>query len=241
MRSLAVTYSDHHHIEPHTHPWGQLVYAEAGVMRVVTQGAAWLVPPTRAIWLPAGLAHEIHMKGAVSLRTLYLNGRLGRGLPTAASALEVTPLLRELILHILKRGMLDSGSPAHARLAGLLIDLLVQARAEDLFLPLPHDPRARVLAERIQAEPGERADLAALAPAAGASLRTLQRLFPAETGLSLQAWRQKARLTHAAAALSAGAAVTVVALDCGYDSQSAFITAFRRQFGATPGRYRARP
>jgi AraC-like DNA-binding protein len=177
------------------------------------------------------------MKGAVSLRTLYLTRRLARDLPPTAGAFEVALLLRELILHILKIGLLERELPQHARLAGLLIDLLLQARREDLSLPLPSDPRALALAEHIQAAPQERADLAALAPTVGASLRTLQRLFPRETGLTLQSWRQKARLIQASAALSGGAAVTIVALDCGYESTSAFITAFRRHFGVTPGRY----
>jgi AraC-like DNA-binding protein len=53
----------------------------------------------------------------------------------------------------------------------------------------------------------------------------------------LQAWRQKARLIRGAVALSGGAPVAVTAADCGYESPSAFIAAFKRQFGVTPRRY----
>ena len=95
------------------------------------------------------------------------------------------------------------------------------------------------MAERLLSSPAERMDLVVAARAAGASLRTLQRRFPDETGLTLEAWRRKVRLIHALGALSAGAPVTLTALECGYDSLSAFITAFSRQFGRTPGRYRA--
>ena len=104
-------------------------------------------------------------------------------------------------------------------------------------LPLPRDVRALRLATHLQAEPADRRDLEALAADAGASLRTLQRCFADETGLTIEAWRQKARLVHAAAALAGGASVTVAAIDCGYDSASAFIAAFRRQFGVTPGKF----
>jgi len=152
--------------------------------------------------------------------------------------IEVAPLLRELILHILGIGMLGPGDPAHERLTGLLIDLLIAAPRQDLALPLPRDHRALAAAERLRAEPGENASLAEMARRAGASLRTLQRLFPDETGLTLEAWRQKARLIAAVSALSAGAPVAVTAADCGYESPSAFITAFKRQFGVTPGRFR---
>jgi AraC-like DNA-binding protein/quercetin dioxygenase-like cupin family protein len=237
VRSLAVTFRHGAVIGRHAHSWGQLVFAKHGVMRVVTGGAAWLVPATRAIWLPAGLIHEISMRGEVAMRTLYLAPARAEALGSEATALDVSPLLRELILHILKLGMLSSARPEHDRLAGLLMDLLAAAPPEPLFLPLPRDTRARRVAERVQDQPHSDDHLGRLAREAGASLRTLQRLFPRETGLTLEAWRQRARLIHAAARLSAGASVTHAAMDCGYQSVGAFIAAFRRQFGVTPGRY----
>jgi AraC-like DNA-binding protein len=179
------------------------------------------------------------MRGEVAFRTLYIGPELAAGLPGETSAFEVAPLLSELILHILTIGMLDPSRPEHDRLAGLLIDLLVQARPYDLSLPLPRDARALALAERLQAAPDERIDLASLARASGASLRTLQRRFPAETGLTLEAWRQKARLIHGAARLIEGSSVTAAALDSGYDSVSAFIAAFKAGYGLTPARFRA--
>lgn len=238
VRSLAETHRAGGRIPRHTHPWGQLAYAITGVMHIHTPSAAWITPPTRAVWLPPGLPHEIEMQGETAMRTLYVDPDTASPLSATETVLEVAPLLRELILHILKIGMLGPGRPEHERLTGLLIDLLLEARPEDLSLPLPSDRRALAVADRLRAAPADVAPLAELARDAGASLRTLQRLFPAETGLSLEAWRQKARLIHAAARLSAGQAVTTTALDCGYDSVSAFITAFKRQFGVTPGRYR---
>ena len=179
------------------------------------------------------------MHGEVAARFLYLTPELAAPLPAVPQVLEVAPLLRELILHVLTIRTLRAAEPAHARMAAFVVDLLRAARPVDLALPLPRDRRARALAERLQATPAETASLGELARGAGASLRTLQRLFPAETGLTLEAWRQKARLIAAVASLSNGAAVTTTALDCGYDSPSAFITAFKRQFGVTPGRYRS--
>ncbi|WP_309646210.1 helix-turn-helix transcriptional regulator [Phenylobacterium sp.] len=238
VRSLAVTYPDGFVISDHDHPWGQLVHGRTGIMRVETEGRVWLSPATRAVWLPAFRPHRIVMKGAVAMRTLYLAPEAAADLPGAAAVLEVGPLLRELVLHILAIGMLDPAVPAHARLTNVLSDLMAAAPREDLALPLPSDPRARALAERLHAQPDDRTDFPALARQTGASLRTLQRIFPRETGLSLEGWRQKARMIHAVAALAAGASVTGAALDCGYDSVSAFIAAFKRAFGTTPARYR---
>ena len=65
----------------------------------------------------------------------------------------------------------------------------------------------------------------------------MARLFLAETGLGFRAWRQRARLLHALVALADDAPVTAVAFDAGYDSPSAFIAAFKREFGTTPARY----
>jgi AraC-like DNA-binding protein len=239
VRSGATTYQDGTRLDRHDHPWGQLAFCNSGVMRVVSDAAAWLAPPTRAIWLPAGVAHEIVMRGEVATRFLYLSPELAARLPETAGVVEVVPLLRELILHILRLRMLHPDEPEQDRLARLLVDLLVRARPVDLALPLPGDRRALAFADQVQDAPGEAAGLGELARRAGASLRTLQRLFPAETGLTLEAWRQKARMITAAVALSGGAPVAVTAADCGYESPSAFITAFKRQFGVTPGRYRA--
>ena len=239
IRSAATTYADGSRLHRHDHPWGQLAFCNSGVMRVIGDAAAWLSPPTRAIWLPAGVAHEIVMRGEVATRFLYICPQLAEPLPTQPEVLEVAPLLRELILHILKIRMLHPDKPEQDRLARLLIDLITQARRLDLVLPLPSDRRALALAERLQETPADPASLADLARRAGASLRTLQRLFPAETGLTLEAWRQKARLIWSVTRLSGGASVTAAAFDCGYDSPSAFITAFKRQFGVTPGRFHA--
>jgi len=240
VRGLAATYPDRFKLDAHSHPWGQLVYGSSGVMRIATPNATWLAPPTRAIWVPAGVPHEIEMRGAVAMRTLYLAPAGDDPRLAACRAIEVAPLLRELILHIVRIGMLDGADAAHARLEDLLVDLLAAAETAPLELPLPSDPRAAGFAERLLADPAAGASLAEMARGAGASLRTLQRLFLAQTGLSLEAWRGRARMQQAVVALSAGAPVTEAALDAGYQSASAFIAAFKRAFGVTPARYRAR-
>ncbi|MDD3836899.1 MAG: helix-turn-helix domain-containing protein [Phenylobacterium sp.] len=233
-----MTYRDGETIERHSHSWGQLIYAASGTMRVATDEAAWLVPPTRAIWVPPRVAHEIHMRGQTAMRTLYIAPERASALPPACRALEVSPLLRELVLHIVG-GMLSADAPEDERLCGVLIDLLARSEATPLGLPLPKDPRARRLAEAFLADPGNAAPLAALAREAAAGLRTLQRRFAAETGLTLEAWRTRARLQHGLVQLADGASVTAAALEAGYASPSAFIAAFKAAFGVTPAKYRA--
>lgn len=204
---------------------------------MIAQGRVWLAPPTRAIWIPHGLEHEIDIKGEAALRTLYISSQRVRDMKRGVESLEITALLRELIVHIVSVGMLDPQRNDHDRLAGVLIDLISAARPVDLMLPLPRDLRAQKLAERLRSEPSEKQTLESLAATGGASLRTLQRCFVDETGLTIDAWRQKARLIYSAAALAEGSNVTDAALKCGYESPSAYISAFRTQFGVTPGRF----
>ncbi len=240
VRSLAATYRSGHLLPPHAHPWAQLIYSRSGVIHVSAAGRIWLTPPTRAIWIPAGVEHELAFRGECSLRTLYVSPERARPIGASVKAFEVPPLLRELIVHVVSIGMLDPQRPEHDRLAGVLMDLVCESREMDLMLPLPRDARAAKLAQQLRASPADTQGLEALITTTGASLRTLQRCFTDETGMTIEAWRQKARLVHSAAALAEGASVTDASLACGYDSPSAFIAAFRRQFGMTPKHFRVR-
>jgi AraC-like DNA-binding protein len=236
IRCLAATYYDGFHIKPHMHHWGQLIYAGSGVMRVNAGGMLWIVPPARAVWVPAGAEHEIRGLGDFAMRTLYFPVAMVEALPRECCAINVPPLLRELVVELVERCPVDEADAASMRLANVTVDLIAEARVLPLQLPLPSDPRARRLAERLQAEPASSAELAELARAAGASARTIQRLFIAETGLPFSQWRQRLRLLHGATLLGGGMSVTNAALEAGYAGTSAFIAAFRKHFGFTPSK-----
>src|SRR5919108_6340723 len=62
----------------HSHDRTQILYASSGVMSVRTDKSTSVVPPQRAVWIPAGMMHEVSCRGAVSLRTLYIDAALGR-------------------------------------------------------------------------------------------------------------------------------------------------------------------
>src|SRR6187399_1343485 len=180
IRCLAATYYDGFHIKPHSHHWGQLIYAGSGVMRVRASGMLWIVPPARAVWAPVGVEHEIHGLGDFAMRTLYFPAALVAHLPGECHAIDVTPLLRELVLELVDRCPVDDADEPGMRLAAVAIDQIARASTLPLQLPLPRDPRALRLAEALSADPANPADLAGLARVAGASPRTIQRLFLAE-------------------------------------------------------------
>jgi AraC-like DNA-binding protein len=234
VRSLAATYFDGFHIEPHRHGWAQLIYAVSGVMSVRAGGTLWIVPLARAVWVPAGAEHEIRALGDFAMRTVYFTPALAEPLPQKCCALQASPLLRELVLAIVKVQLIDEGDAAGMRLGAVAIDCIAAARTLPLHLPLPRDPRAVRIAERLRADPSCGPELPRLARDAGASARTVQRLFLAETGLRFSEWRQRLRLLHGASLLGAGSSVTEAGLEAGYAGTSAFSAAFRKHFGFTP-------
>jgi AraC-like DNA-binding protein len=237
VRTLAVGYASGTTLEHHSHSWAQLVYASEGVMTVQTEDGTWVVPSHRAVWIPAGVGHSIAMSGWVSMRTLYLTQRLVGGLPQRCCVVAVPPLLRQLVLHVVTQGQLRRDVPEHRRLIGFLLDQLRALPAAPLELPFPRDERALRVAVRLRDDPGAAAPIEEIARRAGASRRTLERIFQSETGMSLGRWRQQARLLHAMRLLARGEPVTATALDVGYESVSAFIAAFSNVVGVTPGRY----
>jgi AraC-like DNA-binding protein len=238
VRTHPLTLLHDHTLATHTHEWDQLTYAAAGVLRVSTSDATWMVPSHRAVWVPAGVAHAEQMFAPVSVRTLYFAPRIARTLPRACCTLNISGLLRELILHVSRIGALDRQTPWHARLIAVLLDQMTEVSEVPLQLPLPRDARALRFAALLQQTPGDTATVAALARPAGASLRTIERLFVRETGMAVAEWRRRLRLLHAVRLLAEGEPVTNVSLEIGYVSVSAFIAVFKKTFGATPSRFR---
>jgi AraC-like DNA-binding protein/mannose-6-phosphate isomerase-like protein (cupin superfamily) len=234
VRTNAVGYADGTQLHWHAHDWHQLVYASAGVLLVETETGAWIVPPARAVWVPANVTHRLTARGKVQLRTVYVARHL-RAAAHRLGVIDVSPLLRELILHIVQRGMLEASSAADTRLSRVLLDQLQAIDVVPLDLPAPTDPIAEALAAQLQDSPG--ADLDALAHGVGASRRTLERRFREQTGMSLGRWRQRLQLLRAIELLASGASVSEAGWAVGYASTSSFVTAFRRQLGTTPGHY----
>ncbi len=236
VRTHPLTYLHDVTSAEHAHAWHQLTYAVSGHLEVETADARALVPPDRAVWIPAGLAHGETMRAPVSVRTLYIAPGAMPAQPSTSRTLSISPLLREMIVHVSRLGALDWADPAQGRLGRVLVDLACAAPEVPLLLPTPRDPRARRLAAIIAASPGDRASLSALAGRAGGGLRTLERCFLTDTGLPVGEWRRRYRLFHALRLLEGGASVTSVAFEVGYASVSAFGEAFRRHFGVPPGR-----
>lgn len=218
----------------HSHHEHQLAWAASGVLIVKCDTGSYVLPPTRALWIPAQTPHETSAGGVATMRSAYLRTK---GCPidwAEPTPVAVGPLLAELISYLDGEGVL--GAPRH-RAEELLYDLLEPVATAAVELPIPTEPRAHDVAAGLLADPRDARTLAEWGHAVGASERSLARAFVASTGLTFGTWRTRARLQSALPLLAGGGPVCAVAGEVGYETASAFVAAFRRETGVTPGSY----
>jgi len=222
----------------HSHPRAQLLFAAEGVMTVATRNETWIVPPQRAAWMPAGMEHRLAFAGGIRFRTLYVEPAAVPAMPKRPVVLDVTPLLRELILRAMALPLDYDERGAEGRLAAVLLDELQKLVEFPIGLPVPAKGPLAKICRQVLARLGERVTLEDLAQQHHTCARTLARRFRRDTGLSFAEWSRRARLVHAIEWIAEGRAVTAIALDLGYDSPSAFCAMFKRELGVPPTRFR---
>nr|WP_279343492.1 helix-turn-helix transcriptional regulator [Fundidesulfovibrio terrae] len=224
--------------KPHAHSWAQFTYASSGILEVRTSQGSHIVPPQRAVWVPPDTEHAVVSSGPALMRSLYIDSDAAPWVAEApCRVLEVTPLARELILAV---SALPADYPMdgpEGRLVAVLLDQLETLPEADFTLPFPVESRLAGICTALRNQPDDSRTLEELAGTAGMSARTLARLFEKETGLSFREWRLRLRLLLSLSGLQRGESVTSVSIDSGYESPSAFIAAFKRHFGRTPGEF----
>ncbi len=229
--------SEGQHDTPHSHEWHQLLYPRQGLLRTSTAFKQFHVPSNRAVLIPAHCLHESWAVTRVHFIGIYLKPTLLPSFPDKCKIIEVSPLLRELIFHGVK-AFIDSKETVMDKLfLRFFSEQLLAQNKVDLEVVLPTDKRALPIAEELLHQPDSRVLLSERAKTAGASERTISRIFEKETGLTFKQWRQKVRLISSLSLLEKNMPVQSVALSVGYDSTSAFIHSFKKEFGSTPLTY----
>lgn len=226
-------------LAPHYHSKSQLLLVQRGALSCEVEGGLWIVPPRSAIWIPGGAVHAMKVTGALEGYGAFVAPAAGINLPSACSAVSVTPLLRELLIRSAHLPLLYEEGGANSRLMTVLLDELALAKAEDLHLPMPFDPRLRRMIDLMTAVPADRGTLDAWARKVGMSGRTFERLMSRQTGMSFGRWRHQLCVMLAVERLAGGASIQQVAADLGYESVPSFVTMFRKTLGTSPGRYMA--
>lgn len=220
----------------HAHRRAQLLYGATGVMHVVARDGNWVVPPQRAVWIPAGVTHQVRMLD-VSTRSAYIEPGAARAGRDACEVVEVSPLLRQLLIEAVDMPAGYDRQGRDGALAALLLHEVERAPVLPLHIPLPRDKRLAPLCRAFIAAPDARVPPQVWAGRLHMSLRSFSRYFRLQTGMAFSEWRQRACVVQSLARLAAGAPVTAIALDFGYQSPAAFSTMFRRVLGKPPTEY----
>lgn len=230
-------YAQGDEILPHTHPRAQLLYAVEGVMRVLTPNSVWTIPSHRALWVPPNVEHHSFMMSDLEMRTLYVSADVPLSLGTECRAISVSNLLRELILGLLQEPAEYPIPGRGEHLVALILMEIDRAATQAVEIPWPQDRRLQRVCQWVMDTPGSNRTIEELADIAGASARTLIRLFPKETGLKYHQWVQQVQLAEALCRLGRGEPIARIASSLGYVSPSAFSAMFKRNFGVAPNQY----
>lgn len=233
-----IAHDGHRYSSPkHSHEEAQLLYATSGIVSIKTDSGTWVVPPSRAVWLPPGLEHETTSRADVQFRSLLIDPNGIQGLPTECMVVEITPLLRELILKFADLAKTPGSRERTDAVVRLFLMELSFQPAQPLNLPTPRHPELVRLCAKMREDSTETISVEGAAAMLHMSRATFMRLFKRETGMSFGHWRQQARMLDALELLADGRSVLDVAMGCGYSSPSAFSAMFRRSFGQPPSAY----
>ena len=232
IEGLATDYPAGTVVAPHVHDTHQIVFANDGVSRVVCEGAQWVLPPGRGLWVPAQTEHTVHCVSSVRMRTVYIAGDR-TDFPSDVRVVTVSDLMRETIIRFSK-GAAPNLLP---HLTAILIEEILRAEVPPLRLVTPADPRIARLFREFCERPADGTSLEEWSRRLAMSRRSLIRHIRAETGMSFRALRRQTRIVAAQERLALGKPVTAVAFDVGFESASAFIVAFKAITGVTPGQF----
>lgn len=237
LRAYIEGYPEGGRIPWHSHEHDQLTLIAESAAIVETDRAYLVHPLLKGLWLPAGVEHSIYSPHAFYLHALYFEpGDLRKS--TEPQVLGLDDLSREVILFLCRYPRVSERGPRHAHALALLEELLRESNPETFTLPRPRNDRARMLADHFAENPRDGRPVQVIAEEiGGASLRTFERIFAEETGLSLAAWRRHCRLLMSVSMLEEGKRIGAVARSVGYESAAAFSTAFKQCFGVSPSRY----
>ncbi|WP_299817119.1 helix-turn-helix domain-containing protein [uncultured Roseibium sp.] len=221
----------------HAHDAAQLFHVVNGSIAIDTDMGTYFVPPERAVWLPPRVSHQTRYLTDTELRYIYVQFEHARNLPQSPQVMQVTTLLRALILEFMSYARAETEEGPAARIAAVILDQLKMLPAAGLQLPMPQDARLRQLCDDVVRCPADVPSLTEAAERCATSVRSFERRIKAETGLSYRTWCRQVKLFRALELLACGRSVSDVSHKLGYEGPSAFVATFKKSFGVTPGRY----
>jgi AraC-like DNA-binding protein len=218
----------------HAHDSGQFILVETGISHLRTELGSWIIPARRVAWVPPGVRHASKPSGGGTGWVVIPPVEL-HDLPAGVCVLRASALMIASLQRLTQLTSVDDS------MRGLLWKVVAAevsaAQPEPLEVPMPTAPRLLKAAQSVLTSPTAAASLDKLAARAGMSRRSFARHFRSQTGLPYARWKRAVIAQHALQLVAAGHKVSSVALDVGYESVSAFIAMFRRQYGESPRQF----
>lgn len=220
----------------HQHIRGQLLTTLWGPVSCETADGLWPISPNNALWIPGGQMHRSTVSSGAQIATIYFADKAVQ-LPSAACFLTLTPLVRELVLHLARLGGDYAAETRHTLVADLLIAELGDTEIDHLYIAMPSDPRLKRIAYTMIEAPEKRKTISEWGEIALMSERSLRRQIERETGMTFGKWCQQFQLAIALRELQSGVPIKTIADKLGYESIAAFSTMFKKYMGQPPGKY----
>jgi AraC-like DNA-binding protein/quercetin dioxygenase-like cupin family protein len=235
--ALRLLFEEHEaEIPVHRHHKSQLVLALRGAVTCQVANTLWIVPPQCGMWIPGGIPHSNRATSNAQLCYLFVEPD-SVVMPRHCCTPSITPMVREMILHLADASQdYETGSRTD-RFARVLLDELASMPTERLSLPVSDHPKILAITDVLRAHPADRSTIAQWAKRLAMSESSLARLVVAETGLSFGRWRQQLHMLIAIRELASGVSVQQVSTILGYESVTAFITMFKKALGKPPAKY----
>ena len=235
--AIATDYPPGHLLVWHRHRRAQVLYSVSGVLRVETADGMWTVPPQQAVLIPPDTDHQVQMFDA-STRSLYVEPQAVPWFPGSCRVVDVSPLLRELLIAAVELPPQWGPRSRAAAVADLMLHEIQSLSPLPFDIPMPADPRLRARCEDFASAPRIDHTPTQWAADLAISARSFTRWFKAQTGVTFQTWRERACALDAIRRLVAGTTVTETAAALGYASPAAFTVMFIRCVGTQPRSFR---
>lgn len=240
VAAMAKTYPAGYVGYMHTHARAQFLYAESGSMRLTMDLGCWIIPPRRAVWLPANYTHQTGSVGQLEMRTLYIDSDLDLiSWPKSPRMLRVSPLLHELVLRATAMPIEYDKDGQDGQIVKALLGEIDWTPIHPVSLPSLRDERLRRMEQLLLKRPGNTGTLEQWAAKLNMSPRTLARLIRRDTQLTFQTWRDQLRTFVAIPMLTEGRPLAEIADVLGYNTAWAFTAMFKRVTGKVPSQYTA--
>lgn len=217
---------------PHSNEEHVLIWSERGAVSVVVDDRMHVVLPGCGLWIPRGVVHAGWAAGGAAFRETLFAPESWTPTWDGTTAVDLNAALRHLLIHLAVTGMPED---ERLRAQQVCIDLLEPLRFRGIAVPIPQDPRIRKIVDGILRSPADGRSLEQWAHCLNVSPRTISRAFSADVAMSFAQWRRLARMASACTLLAEGATVSVTGRRVGYGTTSAFVAAFHKVVGCTPG------